>query len=102
MVEHLLAKEGVEGSNPFFRSNLSELGVTEMLSGDFLVDAMEVLGESGNATDRERELKLRQAQVLTLVELVKELRVVNDNLKAIEGTVELLRKGMGDSVEGRR
>ena len=73
-----------------------------MLRGDFLVDAMEVLPESGNATDRERELKLRQAQVLTLVELVKELRVVNDNLRAVEGTVEFLPKDMGDSVDGRR
>ena len=25
MVEHLLAKEGVEGSNPFFRSNVNSI-----------------------------------------------------------------------------
>ena len=44
MVEHLLAKEGVEGSNPFFRSNVP---LTEI--DPRLADNPQGLGSSSDA-----------------------------------------------------
>jgi len=60
------------------------------IGDDFLRQALGVLNGQ-NDTLEGLTLDRSTAQVLVLIELVKELRVMNDNLKALEGTLDLVR-----------